>query len=197
MTCLIHILFCFQASLFSWFFVLNIYIYIYITLLINPFIFGYAESLLLCRVSSSSDEQEATRYLQCTDFSLQCLLLLQSMGSVAMMHGLSCSKACEIFPDQGSFQCLLHWQVDSLLLSHPGSPSPYPLILKLFAFLGQMVLDFPEDECFHSNHPSFVSEVLLHCSEMLFRCFFLFQSLGVGGILIHRQGTVSISEEHP
>ena len=164
---------------------------------ISVCIFGYAESLLLCRVSSSSDEQEATRYLQCTDFSLQCLLLLQSMGSVAMMHGLSCSKACEIFPDQGSFQCLLHWQVDSLLLSHPGSPSPDPLILKLFAFLGQMVLDFPEDECFHSNHPSFVSEVLLHCSEMLFRCFFLFQSLGVGGILIHRQGTVSISEEHP
>ena len=90
-----------------------------------------------------------------------------------MVHGLSCSKVCEIFPDQGSFQCLLHWQVDSLLLSHPGSPSPDPLILKLFAFLGQIVLDFPEDEYFHSNHPSFVSEVLLHCSEMLFRCFII------------------------
>ena len=117
-------------------------------------------------------------------------------GSVAMVHRLSCSKACGVFPDQGSNQCLLHWQVYSLLSSHPGSPSPDPLILKLFAFLGQIVLDLPEDECFHSNHPSFVSEVLLHCSEMLFR-FFFFQSLDIEGILTHRQGTMSISEEHP
>ena len=30
--------------------------------------------------------------------------------------------ACGIFPDQGSNLCLLHWQVDSSLLSHQGSP---------------------------------------------------------------------------
>ena len=35
-----------------------------------------------------------------------------------MAHGLSCSMACGIFPDQGSNPCLLHWQVDSLPLSH-------------------------------------------------------------------------------
>ena len=35
-----------------------------------------------------------------------------------MVHGLSCSMACGIFPDQGSNPCLLHWQVDSLPLSH-------------------------------------------------------------------------------
>ena len=36
--------------------------------------------------------------------------------------GLSCSAAGGIFPDQGSNPCLLHWQVDSLPLSHQGSP---------------------------------------------------------------------------
>ena len=35
--------------------------------------------------------------------------------------GLSCSVACGIFLDQGSNPCLLHWQVDSLPLSHQGS----------------------------------------------------------------------------
>ena len=30
---------------------------------------------------------------------------------------LSCSPACEIFPDQGLNQCLLHRQVDSLPLA--------------------------------------------------------------------------------
>ena len=39
-----------------------------------------------------------------------------------MAHGLSCSKACGILPDQGSNPCLLHWQADSLPLSHQGSP---------------------------------------------------------------------------
>ena len=29
------------------------------------------------------------------------------------MHGLSCSVACGIFPDQGSNPCPLHWQADS------------------------------------------------------------------------------------
>ena len=39
-----------------------------------------------------------------------------------MTHGLSCSMACGIFPDQGSNPCLLHWQADSLPLSHQESP---------------------------------------------------------------------------
>ena len=39
-----------------------------------------------------------------------------------MVHGLSCSVACGILPDQGLNLCLLHWQADSLLLSHLGSP---------------------------------------------------------------------------
>ena len=37
-------------------------------------------------------------------------------------NGLSCSVTCEIFRDQGLNLCLLHRQVDSLPLSHQGSP---------------------------------------------------------------------------
>ena len=46
---------------------------------------------------------------------------LQSTGSVVVTHGLSCSVACGIFPDQGSNLCPLPWQADSLPLSHQGS----------------------------------------------------------------------------
>ena len=45
-----------------------------------------------------------------------------STGSVAVAHRPSCSVTRGIFPDQGSNQCLLHWQADSLPLSHQGSP---------------------------------------------------------------------------
>ena len=39
-----------------------------------------------------------------------------------MVHELSCSVACGIFPDQGSNLGLLNWQEDSLSLSQQGSP---------------------------------------------------------------------------
>ena len=47
----------------------------------------------------------------------------QSTGLVAMVHRVSCSVACGIFPDQGLNLFLLHGQVDSLPLSHQGSPN--------------------------------------------------------------------------
>ena len=47
---------------------------------------------------------------------------LWSTGSVVVAHRLSCPAAYGIFPVQGSNQCLLHWQVDYLLLSHQGGP---------------------------------------------------------------------------
>ena len=37
-------------------------------------------------------------------------------------HGLSCSGARGIFLDQGLNPCLLHWQMDSLLLNLQGKP---------------------------------------------------------------------------
>ena len=45
-----------------------------------------------------------------------------STGSIVVVHGFSCSVACEIFPDEGSNLCVLQWQVDSLPLTHVESP---------------------------------------------------------------------------
>ena len=63
-----------------------------------------------------------------------CLMLLQPHGlQPTRLHcpwdfpgkntGLGCRFLLQgIFPIQGSSLCFLHWQVDSLLLSHQGSP---------------------------------------------------------------------------
>ena len=62
---------------------------------------------------------------------------LSSCGSPALEHWLSncggqlsCSMACGILSDQGSNSCHLHWQAESMLLSHQGSPSFCILYLK-------------------------------------------------------------------
>ena len=52
---------------------------------------------------------------------LQLLQLVGRERSVVVAHGLSCSTACGVFPDQGSNLCPA-LQVDSCLLCHQGSP---------------------------------------------------------------------------
>ena len=47
---------------------------------------------------------------------------LGHVASVVVEHRLSCPAACAVFPEQESNPCLLHWQADSLPLSHQGSP---------------------------------------------------------------------------
>ena len=49
---------------------------------------------------------------------------LESTGSAVVAQGLSCSVACGIIPDERSNLGLLHWQEDSLPLSHHESPHP-------------------------------------------------------------------------
>ena len=70
---------------------------------------------------------------RCAGLSLSHPLLLRSTssrraGSVVVAHGLSCSAACGIFPDQGSNPCPLHWQADSQPLRHQGRPKRLLLI---------------------------------------------------------------------
>ena len=48
--------------------------------------------------------------------------VLQHADSVVVFQGLSCSAACGIFLEQGPNPCPLHWQADSLPVSHQGSP---------------------------------------------------------------------------
>ena len=65
--------------------------------------------------------------------------LQATRASAVMVHRFSCSVACGIFPDQGSSLCLLHWQEDSLPLSHQRRPvlflSIYLIICLLFICL--------------------------------------------------------------
>ena len=48
---------------------------------------------------------------------------LRHAGSVVVAHGLSCSVARGILPDQGPNPRPLHWQVGSQPLRHHRSPS--------------------------------------------------------------------------
>ena len=71
---------------------------------------------------------------------------LESTGSIILAHGLSYYMSSGIFPDQGSNPRLLHWQADSLPLSHQGSLS-----------FDHFLLDFQWTACSHS----FVSLLVL------------------------------------
>ena len=74
-------------------------------------------------------------------------LLLRSTGSRAcglssVVHGLNCSTACGIFPDQGSNPCPLHWLVGSYPLDHQRRPV-YPFLKE--DLLLQLSVFFPSD----------------------------------------------------
>ena len=100
------------SLVFRWFFLGYSYSYNFF------FFFGCARSLFLRRL--------------CSSCSVGLLIMVASLvaehrplgtGSIVVAHGLGCSTACGIFLDQGLNLCLLHWPVDSLPLSHQGSPS--------------------------------------------------------------------------
>ena len=103
------------------------------------FIFGCAGSSLLCGLFSHCGEQGLPSSCgvwgsHCGGFSCCGAWSLGHTGSVVVVPGpksthsiimalrLSCSVTCGIIPDQGSNLCFLHWQADSLPLSHQGSP---------------------------------------------------------------------------
>ena len=44
--------------------------------------------------------------------AISCCRAWALESSVVVADGLSCPEAHEIFPDQGSNLCSLHWQVD-------------------------------------------------------------------------------------
>ena len=87
--------------------------------------FGCAGSLLLLRLSlavvcgllTAMTSLLVEHGLKGASASIVAALELLSTDSIVEAHWLSCSTACEIFPDQRSSSCLLHWQADSLPLS--------------------------------------------------------------------------------
>ena len=109
------------------------------------YLFGQAGSLLLHALSSSCGEwgllsSWGARASHCSGFShrgaqalgcsgsvpaAQGLSILapglQSSGSAGVLHRLSCSKSCGLFPDQGLNLCLPRWPADALPSSHQGN----------------------------------------------------------------------------
>ena len=80
---------------------------------------------------------------RCAGLSLSRPLSLRSTGSrragsAIVAHGLSCSAACGILPDQGSNPCPLRRQVDSQPLRHQGSPRLHILLYTFCYNRGQM-----------------------------------------------------------
>ena len=118
---------------------LLIYIYLYIYIFFYKFIYLFIY-FWLCwifvsvRGLSPVAESGGHSSSRCAGLSLSRPLPLRNTGSrragsVIVAHGLSCSAACGIFPDQGSNPCALHWQADFQPLCHEGSP--YIFIFKV------------------------------------------------------------------
>ena len=84
---------------------------------------------LLIAVASSC----RTQALGHAGFSIYSFWVLEH-SSVVVAHRLRCPGACGIFLDKGLNLCLLHWQVDSLPLTHQGSPLP-PFLQNQFPYL--------------------------------------------------------------
>ena len=75
-------------------------------------------------------------------FQLQPSRLLCPWDSPGKNTEVGCHFLLQgIFPTQGSNQCLLHWQVDSLLLSHLGGPKR--LLTSLFSNYIYCETEFP------------------------------------------------------
>ena len=74
----------------------------------------------------------------CDSFSCFRGRALGHVGSVVVAHGLSCSKACEIFPEQGANPCPLHQQADSQSLDYQGSPQEF--LLNAYCMSGSVLV---------------------------------------------------------
>ena len=108
----------FHLNVYFFFFNFTLYLFIYFWLC---WVFVSVRGLSLVVASGGHSSS------RCAGLSLSWPLLLRSTGSrraglVVVAHGLSCSAACGILPDQGSNPCPLHWQADSQPLCHQGSP---------------------------------------------------------------------------
>ena len=89
--------------------------YIYFKFLFIYFIFGCTG--FYCAWLSLASESDLLTALA----SLIAEHGLQTVGSVVVIHRLSCPLACGIFLDQGLNPCPLHWQADSQSLDYQRS----------------------------------------------------------------------------
>ena len=148
---------------------MNLFIYLFIYLFIHLWlccVFVSVRGLSLVAASGGHSSS------QCAGLSLSRPLLLRSTGSrcagsVVVAHGPSCSEACGIFPDQGSNPCPLHWQADSQLLRHQGSPGkPWAVLLSV------RIIPLVQDRTFPLNY--FLEAGNDHTEPFISHCLFPF-----------------------
>ena len=112
----VFVVYCFKSRHFIFFF--NLFLFIYFWL---RWVFVAAQAFSSCGERGLLLGAQASHWggFSCEAWGLGARASvvaargLQSAGSVAVVHRLSCSTACGIFPDQGSNLCPLHWQADS------------------------------------------------------------------------------------
>ena len=61
--------------------------------------------------------------------SSEYLAAEHGLSGVLVVHGLSCSVARGIVPEQGSNLCLPHWQADSYPVGSTGSPTVFQVLI--------------------------------------------------------------------
>ena len=83
---------------------------------------GFVAAWSLVVASRDYSRVEVCSFLFVVSSLVAELWLWDTQASEVVVLGSSCSTACEILSDWGLNPCLLHWQADSLLLSHYGSP---------------------------------------------------------------------------
>ena len=77
-----------------------------------------------------------------------------------MLNSCGSHAACGVFLDQGSNLCLLHWWVDSLPLSHQGSPGiNFKLTYVLIKFFTLYVYDHATSFASNNFYPQILSPV--------------------------------------
>ena len=84
-----------------------------------------------------------------------------------MAHGLNCSAACGIFPDQGANLCPLHWQADSQPLRHQGSPLAFLTGVASGFLLGALEAAFLGLAAFFGMATFLTSFVFLKATDLL------------------------------
>ena len=93
-----------------------------------------------------------------------------------MGHGLSCSEAFVIFSQQRSNPCLLHWQVDSLPLSHQGSPVFQNQVKKKEVVINKQRIDPLDDKLVLLKYNEACSQIGF-ITNLLPYCYFKQQNL--------------------
>ena len=126
--------------------------------------------------------------LHCSVVSCCGAWAVGTWASVVVMHRLSCSAVCGIFPDQKLNPCPLHWQVNHLITREVPRHNE-SLIRKAHHCLG------PWDKC--SRSTSFCRPLVsvVHLSPDVLRLVHIFSGVLDDGTWTKREGNTKTSHQ--